>query len=158
MILTIRETRHNVLLALKDRREHRNTGDSSLPRTQGIMNALKRPFVFLAAESIVQFAAAYNGYLYGLSYLFNSTFVGIFGPEDYGFGTISIGLCFLVIVVEIIIGPITNSLFQEPYFKRQLRKNDYKPKGRVMMGKFAAVALPISLLFASRTSWRNSNS
>jgi hypothetical protein len=157
MILTIRETRHGVLLAHKDRREHRNTGNSSLPRTQGIMNALKRPFVFLAAESIVQFAAAYNGYLYGLSYLFNSTFVGIFGPEDYGFGTISIGLCFLVIVVEIIIGPITNALFQEPYFKRQLRKNDYKniPEGIVMIGKFAAAAFPISLLLFAWTSYKS---
>jgi hypothetical protein len=113
MILTIRETRHGVLLARKDRREHRNTGDSSLPRTQGIMNALKRPFVFLAAESIVQFAAAYNGYLYSLSYLFNSAFVRVFGPDDHGSGTISIGPCFLIVVVEIIMGPITNALFQE---------------------------------------------
>jgi hypothetical protein len=111
MALTIRETRHNVLLARKDRREHRNTGDFSLPRTQGIMNALKRPFVFLATESIVQFAAAYSGYFYGLSYFFNSAFIRVFGPEDHAFGTISIGLCFLVIVVETIIGPITNALF-----------------------------------------------
>jgi hypothetical protein len=116
------------------------------------MNTLKRLFVFLATESIVQFATAYNGYLYGLSYFLNSAFVGVFSPEDSGYHTKGIGLCFLVIVVETIIGPITKALFQEPYFKRQV---DYKniPEGKLMLLKFAAVAFPISLFLFAWTSY-----
>jgi hypothetical protein len=165
MILTIRETRHSVLLARMYRREHRNTDDSSLPPAQRIKNAvknfaqkaLKRPFLFLATESIVQFAAAYSGYLYVLSYLLNSdnSFVIVFSPG--GHGTIGVGLCFLG---GTIIGLITNALFQEPYFKRQLTKNEYKniPEGRVMMGKFAALVFPISVFMFAWTSYKRIHS
>lgn len=40
--------------------------------------ALQSPFVFLFTEAIVQFSALYNGYVYGLSFLFNSAFVIFF--------------------------------------------------------------------------------
>lgn len=36
--------------------------------------ALLRPFRFLFTEAIIVFAALYNGYLYGLRFLFNDAF------------------------------------------------------------------------------------
>jgi hypothetical protein len=68
----------------------------SLPRTQTVIRATQnlfqkapqRPFLFLFTEAIVQFSTLYNGYLYGLSFLFNSAFVIVFWPEGHEFGTI----------------------------------------------------------------------
>jgi len=72
------ETRHSVILLRRARALRKATGDDSLevpdemkqrgPK-QLFGTALARPFRFLAGEAIVQFGAAYNGFLYGLSFL-----------------------------------------------------------------------------------------
>ncbi|KAE8448794.1 hypothetical protein EG329_008796 [Mollisiaceae sp. DMI_Dod_QoI] len=163
MIVTLRETRHSIILA---RLHHQSPIKSDQPSLTGLQKfkiaalnlfqkALKRPFLFLATEGIVLFASLYNGYLYGLSFLFNSAFVIVFGPQGHGFGIIDTGLCFLGICVGISIGPITNAMFQEPYFQKQLEKNSFKntPEGRVMMAKIAGITFPISLFWFAWTSY-----
>jgi hypothetical protein len=78
----------------------------------------------------------------------NSVLDGVvIGPKHYGVDKFCIGFCVLFIVVEIITAPITSTLFQEPTFKSQLRKDDYKntPEGRALKGKFAVVAFPTSM-------------
>lgn len=159
MILTLRETRHSVILACRNSQPKH----SHLSRARRIkfaaqnlfQKALKRPFLFLGTEAIVIFSALYNGYLYGLSFLFNGAFNIVFGPQGHGFGTIGVGLAFLGIAIGISIGPITNALFQEPYFQRKLRENNFKnsPEGRVMLGKIAGVTFPISLFWFAWTSY-----
>lgn len=163
LVLTLRETRHDTILARRSRSD--SSGYSSPPKSRLqrikaaashlVQKALQRPFVFLFTEAIVQFSALYNGYLYGLSFLFNSAFVIVFGPAGHGFGTIDTGLCFLGICTGITIGPITNAIFQEPHYQRAVRKNDGKniPEGRVMMGKVAAVTFPVSLFWFAWTSY-----
>jgi hypothetical protein len=160
MCLTIQETRHSIILARKHPTKHKNYGIPLSKRfrvaaSDLTQKALKRPFLFLSTEAIIQFSALYNGYLYGLSFLFNSAFVIVFGSEGHGFDTIEVGLCFLGLIAGISIGPITNAIFQEPHFQRELRKNDFRnvPEGRVRMGKWAAVALPISLFWFAWTSY-----
>lgn len=162
MVVTIRETRHSIILA---RKPQYNTKfrQPTLSLGQKIKGAaknlatkvLKRPFLFLATEGIVQFGAIYNGYLYGLSFLFNSAFTIVFGKEGRGFGIIDVGLCFLGICVGITIGPITNALFQEPYFQKQLKQNGYKnnPEARVKLSQVAGIAFPISLFWFAWTSY-----
>lgn len=148
------ETRHNVLLLRRAKRQRKLTGDRSIDvpedmRQRGVQQlfsvALTRPFRFLFTEPIILFGALYNGYLYGLSFLFNGAFALVFG-EGHGFNTMQVGLSFLGIVFGISCGPITN-IWQERYYRRRVRETGGKniPEARVQMGKVAAVgesALP----------------
>lgn len=149
MCLTLKETRHSVLLLRKAARERKARGADAIEVPESIQqrgvqdlfkDALLRPFRFLFTEAIVIFASLYNGYLYGLSFLFNGAFSLVFGPKGHGFKIHSIGLCFLGIVLGISIGPITN-LWQERYYQRRVAAVNFKniPEARVQLGKIAAV-------------------
>lgn len=150
------ETRHSVILLRRARALRKATGDERLevpdemkqrgPK-QLFGTALARPFRFLAGEAIVQFGAAYNGFLYGLSFLFNGAFHMIFGPKGYGFDTIGVGISFLGIVFGITLGLATN-LLQERYYQRRVTAAGGRdvPEARVHHAKLAAIVLPISLL------------
>ena len=150
------ETRHSVILLKRAKKLRRETGNSAIEVPEELKQrgpkqlfgtALARPFRFLATEAIVQFGALYNGFLYGLSFLFNGAFHMIFGPDGYGYNTIGIGICFLGIVFGICFGLFTN-IFQERYYQRQVVKAGQRdvPEARVHHAKLAAVVLPISLL------------
>lgn len=173
------ETRHSVLLRRRARRMNAQRHGShevevpeemkkkSLQQLFGV--TLSRPFRFLATEPIVVFAATYNGYLYGLSFLFNGAFSLIFGAKGYGFDTIGVGSCFLGLVLGISLGPFIN-LWQEHHYQTRIRSAGSRtqsdnngntahhehlpniPEARVQLGKLAAVLLPISLLWFAWTS------
>lgn len=156
------ETRHSVLLSRRVRRQYREPNHENLnvpdelkqdTPTQVFRTALIRPFKFLISEAIVQFGALVNGYLYGLSFLFNGAFHMIFGSNGYGYNTIGIGLSFMGIVLGISMGLVTN-VYQERYYQRQVSQSDGQdvPEARVHLAKVAALVLPISLLFFSITS------
>ncbi|KAL1638938.1 hypothetical protein SLS58_008396 [Diplodia intermedia] len=155
------ETRHSILLARRAEkaRKQSHTSNIDVPdhlKKRGAKElftvTLTRPFRFLASEAIITFAALYNGYLYGLSFLFNTAFVLVFG-QGHGFDIIGVGVCFLGICVGISLGPITN-IWQEKYYQRKVHESGGKnvPEARVQMGKLAAVAFPISLLWFAWTT------
>ncbi|PSN61323.1 MFS general substrate transporter [Corynespora cassiicola Philippines] len=156
------ETRHSVLLSRRAQITRRITGDESVdipdeakkrrPR-QLFGTALARPFRFLATEAIVQFGALYNGYLYGLSFLFNGAFHLIFGPNGYGMDIMGVGISFLGIVVGITSGLATN-IYQERYFQNQIIRAGGRdvPEARVHLAKIASVVLPVSLLVFAFTA------
>ena len=149
MCAVLKETRHSVLLLHRRATEGKARGTDTA-KAQSHMkhrsakelfkDALLRPFRFLFTEAIIIFASLYNGYLYGLSFLFNGAFSLVFGPEGHGFNIIGVGLCFLGIIVGISIGPITN-LWQERYYLRRVSTTHGKnvPEARVQIGKVAAV-------------------
>jgi MFS family permease len=150
------ETRHSVILLRRVKALRKATGNERLEVPDEMKQrgpkllfgtALARPFRFLAGEAIVQFGALYNGFLYGLSFLFNGAFYMIFGPKGYGFNTIGVGVCFLGIVVGISFGLVSNVL-QERYYQRRVAQAGYRdvPEARVHHAKLAAVVLPLSLL------------
>lgn len=156
------ETRHSVLLSRRVRKlrrepihENLNIPDELKPRspTQMFRTALIRPFKFLISEAIVQFGALFNGFCYGLSFLFNGAFHMIFGRDGYGYSTIGIGLCFMGIVLGISVGLVTN-IYQERYYQRHVSKAKGQdvPEARVHLAKVAALVLPISLIFFSFTA------
>jgi MFS family permease len=112
------ETRHSVILLRRARALRKATGDENLEVPDEMKQrgpkqlfgiALARPFKFLGFEAIVQFGALYNGFLYGLSFLFNGAFHMIFGPNGYGYSTIGVGISFLGIVAGITLGLVTNT-------------------------------------------------
>lgn len=150
------ETRHSVILLRRARALRKSTGNDSLEvpdelkqhgAKQIFTTALARPFRFLVGEAIVQFGAAYNGFLYGLSFLFNGAFHIIFGPEGYGYGAIGTGTSFLGIVCGITLGLVTN-IYQERYYQRRVAAAGHRnvPEARVHHAKLAAIILPLSLL------------
>jgi hypothetical protein len=100
----------------------------------------------------VQFSALYNGFLYGLSFLFNGAFHIIFGPDGYGYDVVGVGLSFLGIVAGITFGLITN-IHQERCYQRQVtRANRDVPEARVHHARIASVILPISLFAFAYTA------
>ena len=150
MSVTLKETRHSVLLLRRAARERKERGTDAIevsdsmkqrgPRTL-FKTALLRPFKFLFSEAIIVFGALYNGYLYGLSFLFNGAFSLVFGMEGHGFDILGVGLTFLGIVVGISVGPITN-IWQEQYYQRRIAQLDGKnvPEARVQLGRVAGIS------------------
>ena len=150
MTATLKETRHSVLLLRRAARERNKRGTDAIevpasmkqrgPRTL-FKNALLRPFRFLFTEAIITFGALYNGYLYGLSFLFNGAFSLVFGVGGHGFGVLGVGLTFLGIVVGISFGPITN-IWQERYYRRKIAQMGGKnvPEARVQLGQIAGIS------------------
>lgn len=173
------ETRHSVLLRRraarlrKERPDEKATidvPDEMKSKSPGELfkRTLTRPIRFLTTEAIIIFAALYNGYLYGLSFLFNGAFSLVFGPKGKGFDTIGVGLTFLGFALGVTLGPIIN-VWQERYYQRRIRSgrgdsvdvaleagkdNIYRniPEARVQLGKVAAVTLPISLWWFAWTT------
>lgn len=150
MTATLKETRHSILLLRRAARERKDRGTDAIdvpdsmkqrgPRTL-FKTALLRPFGFLFSEAIIIFGALYNGYLYGLSFLFNGAFSLVFGTEGHGFNILGVGLSFLGIVAGISIGPITN-IWQERYYQRRIVQLGGKnvPEARVQLGRIAGIS------------------
>ncbi|KAL1879176.1 hypothetical protein Daus18300_001755 [Diaporthe australafricana] len=114
---------------------------------------LSRPFRFLGTELIIVCAAIYNGYLYGLSFLFNTAFALVFG-QGHGFDTIGVGVCFLGLVIGISLGPVVN-IWQEKHYQKRVEESGGKnvPEARVgILPKIAAILFPVSLLLFALTT------
>ena len=176
LILILKETRHTTILRARAKKSVKNEKgatplDSSDARNEKAMYeqllahrskrelfdvALGRPFRFLFTEAIIIFGALYNGYLYGLSFLFNTAFTIVFGTKGHGFKTYEVGLTFLGVAAGISIGPITN-LWQERYYQRKTQgRHDVNiPEARVQIGQVAAVAHPISLFWFAWTTYKS---
>jgi hypothetical protein len=97
----LRETRQSVLLRRRVEKFRKETGNIDLDaleemRTQIMRKLLRvplvRPFHFLVTEPVIIFYVAFNGYLFGLTFLFNGAFTLVFCPMGYGFNTILVGL------------------------------------------------------------------
>ena len=165
MTATLKETRHSILLLRRAARERKERGTDAIEvpdsmKQRGAQElfkvALTRPFRFLFTEGIIVFGALYNGYLYGLSFLFNGAFSLVFGPEGHGFKVSGVGLCFLGIVIGISIGPITN-VWQERYYQSRIAALNGRnvPEARVQLAKVAAVVFPISLFWFAWTTYKS---
>lgn len=144
------ETRHSIILAKRAEQESKSSGGSESVEVPEHLRqrspkelfrvTLSRPFRFLGTEAIIMFAALFNGYLYGLSFLFNTAFTLVFG-QGHGMSTINVGVCFLGLCFGISAGPVTN-IWQEKYYQRRIRESGGKnvPEARTEpSGKIAAI-------------------
>jgi multidrug resistance protein len=169
LVLTIPETRHSIIIQQKASRArkqmHREslqsastTADMHVSDRKGLHQlfsiTLTRPFVFLFTEPITTFSAAYNGFLYGLVYLFNEAFPLVFGPEGHGFNTGQQGLAFLGMTIGPIIAFLASPL-QERHYLARVAENNGKavPEARMWMARFGSLLIPISLFWFGWTSY-----
>ncbi|KAK4553706.1 hypothetical protein LTR86_009204 [Recurvomyces mirabilis] len=176
MLFTLPETRHSIILegkAAKIRKtlakESTNQedvqtliGNISDAHSKGQKRSihtlfainLTRPFRFLFTEPITVGAAAYNGFIYGIVYLFNEAFPLVFGPGGHGFNTGEWGLSFLGLALGSVVAACFYPL-QERYYLRRTAANDGKgvPEARMWSACFGAFLLPISLFWFAWTSF-----
>lgn len=99
-------------------------------------------------------AAVYNGFIYGIVYLFNEAFPLVFGPGGHNFNTGEWGAAF----VGLFIGSVAAAMFhplQERYYLTQVARNDGKgvPEARMHLARFGTFLLPISLFWFAWTSF-----
>ncbi|KAI0475657.1 major facilitator superfamily domain-containing protein [Xylariaceae sp. FL0804] len=169
LVFTLPETRHTLVLENKAKRLRKQMRDQGLATADTLKDAnadhrdtlgdmvrrtLTRPLHFLFTEPITIFAAAYNGFLYGLVFLFNEAFPLVFGKGGHGFDTGQVGLTFLGLVI----GPCIAFCFypvQERYYLSRIAANDGKgvPEARVWMARAGAFFIPISLFWFAWTSF-----
>ncbi|KAJ5344043.1 hypothetical protein MYU51_016777 [Penicillium brevicompactum] len=172
LVTTIPETRHTTVLQHKAKRVRRqmkkehlasaeSTADMHASSRKGLHElfgiTLTRPFRFLFSEPITLFSAIYNGFLYGLVYLFNEAIPLVFGaPKGHPFNGGQQGLAFLGMAI----GPLIAFCFyplQERYYLRRVAENDGKgvPEARMWMARGGAILIPISLFWFGWTSYRS---
>lgn len=173
LVITVPETRHTIILDRKARRASKRMREENLASAQTTTSThadnrkglhelfaitLTRPFRFLMTEPITLFSALYNGFLYGLVYLFNEAFPLVFGQSGHGHGfkVGAQGLCFLGLAIGPIIAFACYPL-QERYYLRRVRDNDGKgvPEARMWMARLGAVLIPVSLFWFGWTSYRS---
>ncbi|KUJ16879.1 MFS multidrug transporter-like protein [Mollisia scopiformis] len=163
LVLNLSETRHSVILRRRAAKARKEAGNQDLEvaedmRAQSLKHliniSLARPFHFMFTEPVIMFCAAYNGYLFGLTFLFNGAFALVFGSEGYGFDTIGVGLDNLGVVAGVCFGPLTH-LWQERYYLRRVQEAGGKnvPEARVQMSMVAAVVFPVSLFWFAWTTF-----
>ncbi|ESZ97966.1 hypothetical protein SBOR_1637 [Sclerotinia borealis F-4128] len=158
LCVSLKETRHSVLLRRRAARLRKETGNQNLdvpldmrtqPVTQVFATALTRPFHLLFTEPVILFTAAYNGYLFGIAFLFNGAFTIVFS-DGYGFNTIQTGCANLGVILGAFLGPITH-IWQERYYLRKVTAADGTiknvPEARVQLSIVGAVIFPISLFW-----------
>lgn len=116
---------------------------------------LTRPFRFLFTEPITFFAAAYNGFIYGIVYIFNEAFPLVFGPTGHGFNTGEWGASFAGLAVGSIVAACLHQPLQERYYVKRVAANDGKgvPEARMHLARFGTFLLPISLFWFAWTSY-----
>ncbi|KAJ5706566.1 hypothetical protein N7488_006367 [Penicillium malachiteum] len=172
LVVTIPETRHSAILQKKVKRVRKQMKEENLKSAESVTDihaseqkglhelfaiTLTRPFRFLFSEPITTFSAIYNGFLYGLVYLFNESFPLVFGaPDGHPFNTGEQGLAFLGMAI----GPvIAFSLYplQEKYYLRRVAENGGRgvPEARMWMARVGAILIPISLFWFGWTSYRS---
>ncbi|KAJ5981058.1 hypothetical protein N7481_008356 [Penicillium waksmanii] len=171
LVLTVPETRHTTILQKKAKRvckqmrkenlrSAESTTDLHASDRKGLHElfaiTLTRPFRFLFSEPITAFSAIYNGFLYGLVYLFNEAIPLVFGaPKGHPFNTGQQGLAFLGMAIGPIIAFCLYPL-QERYYLRRVAENQGKgvPEARMWMARVGAILIPISLFWFGWTSYR----
>ncbi|KAI4721934.1 MFS general substrate transporter [Aureobasidium sp. EXF-10727] len=169
MMATLPETRHSTILEKKAARVRKALKKDGLDKSAArVFDAhadeskslhtlfaitLTRPFRFLFTEPITIGAAAYNGFIYGLVYLFNEAFPLVFG-KNHGFNVGEQGLAFLGLAMGSVVGVALYPI-QERYYLRKVARNDGKgvPEARIWLARFGAFLLPISLFWFAWTSF-----
>lgn len=99
-------------------------------------------------------AAIYNGFIYGIVYLFNEAFPLLFGPGGHGFNTGQWGAAFAGLCIGSLLAAMLHPV-QERYYLKQVSRNDGKgvPEARMHLARFGTFLLPISLFWFAWTSY-----
>ena len=159
MIVSLKETRHSIILRNRATDQLRCRGHQDVYRGKGraleqrphkqlFLSALPRPFRFLLTEPVVILIALYSGCLWGSSTLFYDAFIALFEERSRGFDVVGIGGAMLGIMFGISCGPVAN-LWQERHYERRIGHAQGRsvPEARAQLAKVAAIGTSYSPLF-----------
>jgi multidrug resistance protein len=125
IVILVPETYHPVVLRNKARKLRKETGEErwkapiektnkSISRT--ILYSLIRPFQLLTLEPMCLNLCLYSAILLGVLYLFFGAFAVVF-RNNHGFTLSQIGMSFLGILVGMVAGILTDSLWHKNYVR-----------------------------------------
>ena len=151
----LRETYPPKLLHYKAEKLRKETGNANLKTefehperslANTLKRSLKRPFILLGTQPIVQALAVYMAYLYGLMYLVLSTFPRLWAEryhESVGIG----GLNYISLGLGFFLGAQICAPLNDRIYKRLSRKNNNvgKPEFRVPIMVPGSFLVPIGL-------------
>lgn len=166
MLFTLPETRHSAILDRKTRRVlkilekegiHKKILDANVDGKRSLHSLffinMTRPLRFLFTEPITFCAALYNGFIFGVVFLFNEAFPLVFG-DNHGFDTGEVGLTFAGICIGNVIGGLVYPL-QERHYLKAVKANGGKsaPESRMWLARYGACFIPLSLFWFAWTSY-----
>ncbi|OCK74066.1 MFS general substrate transporter [Lepidopterella palustris CBS 459.81] len=161
MVLTLPETRHTIILQRKTHRVRAQLAAEGLKAASNIIDAtaaerkgwvklfsvtLTRPIRFLLTEPITTSAAIYNGFIYGLIFLFNEAFPIVFSSPPHSFSPGLTSLTFLGLCVGSLFAFFLHPV-QEHYYRQHCT-----PEARMWMALPGSFLLPIGLFMFGWTS------
>jgi hypothetical protein len=124
---------------------HPNASPCDVSLSHLFRRTLRRPLRLLFTDPITASAAAYNGFIYGLIFLFNESFPYIY-TRNFHFSRGQTSLTFLTLVAGSLLGLCLHPL-QERYFKQHPH-----PASRMFTATPLSFLLPLSIFVQAVTS------
>ncbi|CRG86171.1 Alpha-galactosidase [Talaromyces islandicus] len=163
-LLLLQETYGPVLLQRKAKKLRKDTGDSewhtefdnpqrSITKTLSL--SLRRPFILITTQPIVQALSVFMAYIYGLMYLMLASFPDLFtSPEYYGESVGIGGLNYISLGVGFFLGAqITARLNDRIYKKLSARNNGVgQPEYRTPLLFLGSFLIPVGLFIYGWTA------
>ncbi|BFZ64023.1 hypothetical protein YB2330_005161 [Saitoella coloradoensis] len=153
MLLTLPETRHDIILARRAKKlgMYHPHQDRKLRDLFGV--TLTRPVRFLFTEPITFFSAIYNGFLFGVVFLFNEALPIVFA-DGHGFNVGEWGLTFLGFVLGSLVAALCYPI-QERHYLRKVKEAGGKsvPEERIWSSLLGTFLLPFGLFWFAWTSY-----
>lgn len=163
-IFALQETYGPWILHCKARRLRQSTGNTLL-RTEVELNcqrlshhiakALKRPWVVLTTQPIIQALSIYSAFLYGLLYIFISSMPTVW-MKIYGENQCITGLNYLSVAVGSLIGSQTCAPLNDVLYKILKKRYNYEegcPEFRIPLMGVGAAGAPIGILIYGWSVW-----
>lgn len=160
----LKETYAPTLLHRKAKKLRKETGDDewhteferpkrSLTSTLSV--SLRRPFILIATQPIVQALAIFMAYVYGLMYLLLASFPDLWtDPDYYGESVATGGLNYFSLAVGFFIGAQFSAQLNDRFYKKLVAGNNGVglPEFRTPLLFIGALLLPVGILIYGWTA------
>lgn len=134
----------------EDEEKQRASGESS-NAAKAVVKLVGAGASLLATEPIVLSLALYNGYLYGLVYIFFESYPLVF-EMNHGWNVGQTGLAFLGIVLGALIALFCHAITERRYRRKvRTQKHGAQPEDRLEGALIGSVAVPVGLFWFAWT-------
>lgn len=144
----VRKVTDNCRYYAKEEAESKEVG-----YTKTFLLGIKLPIVMLFTEAIVFCMAIYNGYVYGLLYLYFEAYPLVF-TDRHGFSEGQLGLAYLPIIVGTFLAAIAHYWQNKFYLRRKKQNYDRPvPEARLAWALFGGPIFALSLFWFAFTTY-----
>ncbi|GJC88549.1 citrinin biosynthesis cluster MFS transporter mrr1 [Colletotrichum liriopes] len=156
-LLTFTETYPPRILQMKAKRLRQKTGNLNIRSSldeEGIgARHIAQVYLVRPWQPILVLLTIYQSFIYGLMYLFYQSYPIAFGVVR-GWNQQLSSVALLGIILGVVIGTFTVVVYNETYFKRQLKVNRgaFEPEARLPLMIFGGLLVPMGLFWYAWTS------